>query len=178
MTTSATVLLDVDGCVADMSAFEAIKTQEGVDKQRRWVGFLRRSKDAAVIPAGFEVAWALHHLGCQLVFSTTRPHWLEADTRAWLQRHGFPPAGLLLRVKGPEGSRPAIEVKRRHFVETAGVVGEPAALFIDDEADIVGALTASGFPARVVWELVDLSVTDLTDAITTAAATPVTPPEV
>lgn len=165
----ATVLMDVDGCVADMSAFEHLLRAEGVDRRRRWIRFLHQGKNAAVIPAGFEVAWALHRLGCRIVFSTTRPPWQETDTRAWLERHEFPPAvGLLLRRDGADGHRPAVDIKRHHFVSTVGVAGEPAALFIDADADVVQSLTASGFPARLVWELCDLPAGELAAAITEA----------
>lgn len=159
-------VIDIDGCVADMSPFRHELEQLDVPRGERWRRFLINAKRAELIPAGFDLAWALHHLGYQVAWSTTRPFWLLADTKSWLRQHQLPsPTSLLLRDRGPESGRPAVQVKLRHCTHHTDAGGGALAVFVDDEPSIVTDLAAQGVPARLITDLTSLSTSALPAAL-------------
>lgn len=78
----------------------------------------------------------------EIVWLTGRPEWLRRTTADWLKRHGLPGAELHLR---PDGDfRPA-----RHYKLDVLHRLAPRSIraFVDDDAQVVDAAVAAGFPA-------------------------------
>jgi hypothetical protein len=138
------VMFDVDGGLADMSAFETIlRTQP-----RPWAQFFKHAPHAAVVENGRHLVQETAALGYTVLYSTTRPCWVGAVTRAWLIEHDFP-AGTLFTRTAREVTTQAKDVKLRHCRSVFGRLRRARlAAYVDDEAKIVSIMRAYGMPSR------------------------------
>ncbi|WP_037203476.1 hypothetical protein [Rhodococcus opacus] len=151
------VMFDIDGGLADLSAFTHLLTGDSDGSRRQaWQRFFDHVGKAAVIEPGRDLVEAVAGLGLVVVYSTTRPVSCAEQTRMWLGGNGFPPGrALLCRSRGDV--RPAVEVKAGH----CRAVGKWLSAFIDDEPDNVDALRSGGVRAHSFDELSGLRVREL-----------------
>lgn len=138
------VMFDVDGGLADMSAFEHFVA----DRPRRWAQFFNHAPQAAVVERGRHLVLITAALGYTVLYSTTRPAWAGPLTRGWLADHEFP-AGVLFTRTLRETTTQAGDVKLRHCRSVFGRLRCcRLAAFVDDEPKIVSILRAHGMPSR------------------------------
>ncbi|MCZ4590379.1 hypothetical protein [Rhodococcus opacus] len=157
------VMVDIDGGVADLSAFTHLLTAANSDGSRRqaWQRFFDNVGQAAVVEPGRDVVEAVAGLGFVVVYSTTRPVSYAERTRMWLGENGFPPGrALLCRSRGDH--RTAVEVKAGH----CRAVGRWLSAFVDDEPEIVDALRSRGVRAHSFDVLCGLRVRELRATLT------------
>ena len=148
------VMFDIDGGVADLSAFAHLLTDGTVGSRRQaWQRFFGTVGQVAVLEPGRE---AVAGLGFVVVYSTTRPVSYAKQTWVWLGENNFPPArALLCRARG--NHRASVEAKAGH----CRAVGRWLSAFVDDEPETVDALRSRGVRAQSfavlsglrVWEL-------------------------
>ncbi|MDT2006780.1 hypothetical protein FXW78_23380 [Rhodococcus opacus] len=157
------VMFDIDGGVADLSAFAHLLTVGDWAGSRRqaWQRFFEHVGQAAVVEPGRDVVEAVAGLGFVVVYSTTRPVSYAEQTRLWLGENGFPPGrALLCRSRGDV--RSAIEVKAGH----CRAVGSWLSAFVDDESETVDVLRSRGVRAHCFEMLVGLRVRELRATLT------------
>ncbi|WP_236580854.1 hypothetical protein [Rhodococcus sp. T7] len=161
------VMFDIDGGLADLSAFTHLLSGESEGGRRQaWQRFFDHVGRAAVIEPGRDLVEAAAGLGLVVVYSTTRPVSCAEQTRSWLGDNGFPSGrALLCRSRGDV--RPAVEVKVGH----CRAVGSWLSGFVDDEPDTVEALRSGGVRAHAFDELSGLRVGEL-KAVLAAAGGP------
>ena len=89
--TAPIVLVDVDGVLADLSAFTSeLDAGDDVRTLGHWRRFFAHIGEARLLDAGAELVHALHHVGVRVQYSTTRPAYTVHPTLAWLQDQGLP----------------------------------------------------------------------------------------
>jgi len=157
------VMVDIDGGVADLSAFTHLLTAANSDGGRRqgWQRFFDNVGQAAVVEAGRDVVEAVAGLGFVVVYSTTRPVSYAEQTRMWLGENRCPPGrALLCRARGDH--RTAVEVKAGH----CRAVGGWLSAFVDDEPETVDALRSRGVRAYSFEKLSGLRVRKLRATLT------------
>jgi hypothetical protein len=173
------VLVDLDGLLIDMSAF-GFELADAADRGR-WLRFFEHTGEAKPVLAGQELVAALHRLRWRYSISTTRPRVMRTNSGAvyrpapmirwWVKENLVgPPRWIYFRdaVGSPVG------IKTGHFYATAAPPmpkrrARPAALFIDDEHDVVDALCDHGLPAVHVDELAGMGDDDLKQLLTYSA---------
>ncbi|WP_236603745.1 hypothetical protein [Rhodococcus sp. WAY2] len=151
------VIFDLDGGLADLSAFAHLLTGgwEG-SRRQAWQRFFEHVGQAAVIEPNRDLVEAVAGLGFVPVYSTTRPISCAGQTRRWLGENGFPPGrALLCRARGDH--RAAVEVKTGH----CRAVGRWLSVFVDDESETVDALQSGGVRAHSFDVLSGMGVRDL-----------------
>jgi phosphoglycolate phosphatase-like HAD superfamily hydrolase len=137
-------VVDIDGVVADVRH----RLRHVRRTPRDWDAFFAAAVHDPPHPEGVAVVERLAD-DHEVVFLTGRPEWLRADTRAWLARHGLDGHRLLMRPE--RDRRPAAQVKLRLLRELAR--GRTVAVVVDDDADVVAALAAAGYPTlHATWE--------------------------
>ncbi|MFC9355220.1 hypothetical protein ACFTZB_01375 [Rhodococcus sp. NPDC057014] len=151
------VMFDIDGGLADLSAFTHLLTGDSDGSRRQaWQRFFDHVGQAAVVEPGRDLVEAAAGLGLVVVYSTTRPVSCAEQTRIWLGGNGFPPGRALL-CRSRNDVRPAVEVKAGH----CRAVGKWLSAFVDDEPDTVDALRSGGVRAHSFDELSGLRVREL-----------------
>ncbi|MFE7422182.1 hypothetical protein [Rhodococcus sp. NPDC057529] len=162
------VMFDIDGGLADLSAFTHLLTGDSEGSRRQaWQRFFDHVGQAAVIEPGRDLAEAVAGLGFVVVYSTTRPLSCADQTRMWLGGNGFPPGRALL-CRSRNDVRSAVEVKAGH----CRAVEKWLSAFVDDEPDTVDALRLGGVRTHWFDELSGLRVRELKTVLvagTTAA---------
>jgi phosphoglycolate phosphatase-like HAD superfamily hydrolase len=146
-------VLDIDGVLADVA--HRLPALRGPRKD--WAAFFAGAVDDPPLLEGLAVAdtLAAEH---ELVYCSGRPERLRAVTAAWLEAHGLPPGRLVLR---PDGDRRPARVLKAAAVRRLQREA-PVAVVVDDDAEVVAALTALGVPVlHATWATPD---TDLKDA--------------
>lgn len=138
------VVFDVDGGLADLSAFESILNTQ----PKPWAQFFKHAPQAAVVESGHRLVQMTATLGYTVLYSTTRPPWVGPATRAWLTEHDFPGGTLFTRTPR-EVTTQAKDVKLRHCRSVFGRLHRCRfAAFVDDEPKIVSILRTHGMPGR------------------------------
>jgi hypothetical protein len=146
------VIVDVDGVIADLSAWAPILVDPAIPPRQRWRSFFGHVEEAVRIETGAALVDELADLGYRIAYSTTRPAWLTFRTRSWITGNGLPDGYVYTR--GKSDSRPADEVKREHCALAEVWTKQPIAAFVDDEPGAVAALRAAGLPAYLPDDVV------------------------
>jgi phosphoglycolate phosphatase-like HAD superfamily hydrolase len=134
-------VFDIDGVVADVRH----RLHHLESKPKDWDAFFAGAADDPAIPAGIALA-AEYGRDHDLVWYTGRPQRLRRTTIAWLRHHGLRAA--VLHMRPARDFRPA----PRYKAELIAGLAQRAeiAVVVDDDAAVVEALTAAGYPARLV----------------------------
>ena len=146
-------VVDIDGVLADVRH----RLHHISDGRRDWGGFFgEMDSDVLLVPGRSAVEDAASE-GLEIVYLTGRPEAYRDVTRAWLARHGLPEGTLHMRPD--RDRRPArvfkVECLRR-LSRRARV-----AFMLDDDADVVEAVRAAGFPAlHAQWLGQDVALHD------------------
>lgn len=131
-------VFDLDGVLADVR--HRLPLVAG--RPRRWDDFFAAAPLDPVLPEGRLAVLAAVDAGRPVVYLTGRPERCRADTLDWLVRHGLPDGELIMR---PEGDRrPARMTKLAALRRLAGRM--QVGMVVDDDATVVEALRAAGFP--------------------------------
>ena len=131
-------VFDIDGVVADVR-----HRLHHLHSHRSWAGFFRDADDDPLLDEGARLALELagRH---EIIWLTGRPEWLREVTEGWLRRHELPGTELHMR---PDGDyRPAHSFKLTVLHRLAP---REVAAFVDDDAEVIAAATAAGFPAAL-----------------------------
>ncbi|HEY8527707.1 MAG TPA: hypothetical protein VIL48_22265 [Acidimicrobiales bacterium] len=148
-TTSSTdgrplAIVDIDGVVADVRH----RLHHIERRPKDWDAFFAAAGDDPPHREGLELVAALVR-DHEVVFLTGRPRRIEPATRRWLDEHGLGGHRLVMR---PDGEwLPAARLKVRLLRELAQ--GRAVAVVVDDDPDVLAAMTAAGYPVRLAdWE--------------------------
>lgn len=157
-------MIDIDGVLADMSAYDSALTARDIDPAQRWRDFFAHVADAAVLAGGHDLAWAVHGLGYTIVYSTTRPSYALPATKQWLTDRDFPESRAVLGRPASEytqHTRQAWQIKLGHA--RAVINRHPAWLrgFVDDDSDAVNRLSSNGVRAHEAGALAQLGIASL-----------------
>lgn len=173
------VLIDIDGVLADLNAYQSIlaaderSADERAAADQRWEEFFAHIPDATVIDTGYDLAWAIDSLGYTIVYSTTRPPYARDATRLWLTTHHFPAGkAVLTRPHTPARlhPQPAWQIKRSHARAVTKQHRAWLRVFIDDDQAMLAKLTDAGIPAVGAHTLAGLTTTELRTALEAATA--------
>jgi hypothetical protein len=131
--------IDIDGVVADPT--HRLHHLEG--RPKNWRAFFAESDDDPALPQGVAAVADLAASGLAIVYVSGRPNRLRRPTAAWLRRNGLP--------EGPLHLRPARDFRRASVLKPQ-IYSDLARRFVirtilDDDAAVVAALRAAGFPA-------------------------------
>lgn len=141
--TATFAVFDIDGVLADVRH----RLHHLRRRPKNWHGFFSAAVDDTLLDEGARRAHeaaALH----AIVYLSGRPERMRLLTESWLVRHGLPDGGLVLRPN--RDHRPARLLKP----ELLGLVAEQGsvALVVDDDTDVVTALTTLGYPVvHATW---------------------------
>ncbi|MEO6502276.1 MAG: hypothetical protein ABIQ09_10250 [Jatrophihabitantaceae bacterium] len=132
-------VFDIDGVVADVRHRLHLLERRPKD----WPGFFAAAADDPGLAEGIDRALAAvaEH---EIVWLTGRPNSLRAVTRGWLADRGLPVTELIMR--GNRDFRPAPVLKLAEL-STLRDSGRQVKLFVDDDAKVIAAAEAAGFPA-------------------------------
>ncbi len=136
----ATVVVDIDGVVADTSARQHLL--DGPGGCRDWDAFFAAAGDdrpLVAVPALLDVLDA----SLRVVLVSGRPDWLVDTTTEWLAAHHV--RWDLLVVRRPGDRMPAARFKTR-VVRSLAAAGYSVLLAIDDDAAVVDAYRKAGIP--------------------------------
>ena len=144
------VIIDIDGVLADLSAYESLLAVDERPAEQRWEEFFAHIPDAAVIDTGYDLAWAIDGLGYTIVYSTTRPRYTRDSSRLWLTTKDFPTGkAMFTRPKTPAGlhPQPAWQTKLSHARAVTHQHRAWLRAFIDDDPAARAKLTGAQIPA-------------------------------
>lgn len=142
-------LVDIDGVVADVRHRVHFVEQ----KPKDWKRFFAGAVDDPPHPEGLAVVERLLE-DHEVVFLTGRPETLREDTEQWLAKFGI--GGSRLRMRSANDRRPAAQFKLQEAqrLSATRIIG----IVIDDDADVIEAMKAQGFPTlQADWEQRDSS---------------------
>jgi phosphoglycolate phosphatase-like HAD superfamily hydrolase len=134
------VVIDIDGVLADVRH----RLHHVAGRPKDWDAFFAAASADPLLEPGARLARdvASSHT---VVYLTGRPERLRSDTEAWLRRHELPPGTVVMR---PEGDRrPATLVKLAALRKLRR--RSTVALVVDDDAGVLDAARAAGFPVRL-----------------------------
>lgn len=137
-------VIDLDGVLADVR--HRLHFLES--KPKDWNGFFAGIPDDPVLPEGRAVVDRLAR-DHELIYLTGRPSSTRGETEAWLSRHGFPRARLVMR--SARDRRPARQTKPALLRDLTGD-GRRVAVVVDDDPEVCEALETAGWPVlRADW---------------------------
>lgn len=133
-------VIDIDGVVADVTH----RLHHLSSRPKDWGSFFGA---AATDPPLVEGVRRVRELlvDHEVVYLTGRPEWLRKVTERWLAAHQI--SGAALHMRGRGDRRAARETKSELLRELAH--GRTVAIVIDDDPDVVSALTAEGWPVEL-----------------------------
>jgi hypothetical protein len=133
-------VFDIDGVLADVRH----RLHHVTSRPKDWEAFFGAAPQDPALPDGIAAVHDAARSGHVVVYLTGRPERCRGETLAWLADQGLPPGEVLMRDEGDR--RPARLTKvgalrrlaRRYEV----------ASFVDDDAVVVEAVRAAGFPVQ------------------------------
>ncbi len=133
-------MFDIDGVVADVRH----RLHFLDSRPKDWPGFFAAAGDDPPLAEG--VALAREALGSyDLAWLTGRPERLRRVTERWLADLDLPAEPLVMRRN--RDFRPARLAKREELGRLAA--GRGIAMVVDDDPEVIEALAADGYPARL-----------------------------
>lgn len=142
------VVFDLDGVLADTRH----RLHLVAGRPKDWDGFFAAAPDDPPLAAGLAAVHEALEAGYQVAYLTGRPARCRTDTEQWLGDHGLPQGPIHMRRDGDR--RPArltkLELLRR-LSATHRIVE-----LVDDDAAVVQAVEAAGFPTRHATWMDDL----------------------
>jgi phosphoglycolate phosphatase-like HAD superfamily hydrolase len=133
-------VFDIDGVVADVRhRLHFIRT-----RPKDWDAFFAAAGEDVPLPEGVDLAREAMD-SYDLAWLTGRPERLRAVTSRWLTALELPAKPLVMRRN--RDFRPARLAKLDELRTLAD--GRTVALVVDDDPEVVAALAAAGFPAKL-----------------------------
>jgi hypothetical protein len=132
-------VFDIDGVVADVRHRLHLLEKRPKD----WPAFFAAAAADPGLSAGIDrvLAAAADH---DIVWLTGRPSSLRAVTRRWLADHGLPVTELIMRSHRDFRPAPVLKVAELEKLRYREV-----SLFVDDDAKVIAAAQAAGFPTEL-----------------------------
>jgi hypothetical protein len=129
-------VFDIDGVVADVRHRLHLLEKRPKD----WPAFFAAAAGDPGLSEGIDrvLAAAADH---EIVWLTGRPSSLRTVTRRWLAEHGLPVAELFMRSHRDFRPAPVLKVAELERLRPREV-----RLFFDDDAKVISAAEAAGFP--------------------------------
>jgi phosphoglycolate phosphatase-like HAD superfamily hydrolase len=131
-------VFDVDGVLADVRH----RLHHVASRPKDWEAFFGAAPLDPPLAEGIAAVAAATRAGHAIAYLTGRPERCRAATLRWLADQGLPPGALHMRADTDR--RPARITKvaaLRRLARDASIVA-----FVDDDAAVVGAVRAAGFP--------------------------------
>ncbi|MDQ1724482.1 MAG: hypothetical protein QOG52_1510 [Frankiaceae bacterium] len=136
-------VFDIDGVLADVRhRLHHVET-----KPKNWDLFFEAAVHDEPLPEGIALArdMSLDH---EIVYLTGRPERTRTDTTQWLADHELPTGKLLMRREGDRRPARLVKVAVARQLAAKGRL----AIVVDDDPDVVAALTEAGLPVRhALW---------------------------
>jgi hypothetical protein len=128
-------VFDIDGVVAD------VRHRLHHLHRGHWHRFFAEADADPVLGEGTALVADLagQH---EIVWLTGRPEWLRGTTEDWLRRHRLAGAEMHMRSDGDYRPARVYKLETLNRLRARGI-----AAFIDDDAEVVDAALAAGFPA-------------------------------
>lgn len=123
-----TVIVDVDGTVADMG--------KGLDGRRSPYDWHRVDEDTPIRPV-IELVGVLRKAGYAIVFMSGRKETCRDKTTTWLRAHGVADEGEPLFMRADNDNRPDHIVKAEMFDRDFPHATHQVAFVVDDRRDVV-----------------------------------------
>ncbi len=138
------VVFDLDGVLADVRH----RLHHVRGRRRNWDAFFAAAPRDPVLAEGAAAARTAQAGGHGVVYLTGRPERCRDDTLAWLAEHGLPPGDLFMR---PEHDRRPARFTKVAMLRRLARTHTVAAV-IDDDAAVIEAVAAAGFPVlHATW---------------------------
>lgn len=140
----AVAVVDIDGVVADVRH----RLRHVQSRPKDWEAFFAQAPQDAPLAEGRSALEAAVAEGLGIVYLTGRPERCRASTEYWLAEHGFPAGPIHMRED--RDRRPARQFK----VDVLRLLSRDHAVarVIDDDAAVIAAVSAAGFPTvHATW---------------------------
>lgn len=137
------VVFDIDGVLADV----AHRLHHIARRPKDWPAFFAAAHADPPLARGVDLALELAETH-PVLYLTGRPESLREVTQTWLDTHGLPAGGLVMRRRGDY--RPARVMKLERLRALAGT--HPVHTVVDDDPAVVTVLAEAGFPVlHATW---------------------------
>jgi phosphoglycolate phosphatase-like HAD superfamily hydrolase len=133
-------VFDLDGTLADCQ--HRVPLIDGSNEGYR--AFFSAVKDDAPIPHVIDVMLSLIGAGHHVEIWSGRSDECEAETQAWLQRHGIDPSHLTFMRQA--GDKRPDDVVKRQMLRRAAMLGRRPDVIFDDRSRVVEMWRAEGVP--------------------------------
>ncbi len=142
-------LVDIDGVVADVRH----RVHFVERRPKNWDRFFAEAVHDPPHAEGIAVVNRLLE-DHDVVYLTGRPEHLRAATDEWLAAHGI--GGHRLIMRGADDRRPSARFKVQAAANLAR--RRRVGIVIDDDASVIDAMKAAGYPTRLAdWEIRDVT---------------------
>jgi phosphoglycolate phosphatase-like HAD superfamily hydrolase len=150
-------VFDIDGVLADVRH----RLRHVRSRPKDWDAFFGAAEQDPLLPEGAGAAATALRAGNSVGYLTGRPERCRAATLRWLTQHGLPEGALVMRPDADR--RPARlwkiaalrDLARRHRITA----------FVDDDAAVVSAARAAGFPVLHAQWMAEGDVADATEVL-------------
>lgn len=137
-------MFDLDGVLADVRH----RLHHVARRPKHWEAFFDAAVDDPPLPQGLAAVAEAARTGHVIVYLTGRPERCRRDTLTWLAAMGLPEGELFMRDDSDR--RPARFVKVARLRRLASRMA--IAMLVDDDAAVVEAVRAAGFPVvHATW---------------------------
>jgi hypothetical protein len=143
MTERPLLIVDIDGVIADVTH----RQHHLAGPRRDWDAFFGAAGHDPVLEAGADAVRQADADGNRIVYLTGRPERLRRVTESWLAQHELPVALDCLIMRPHRDWRPAPDFKLQVVLDLAQ--SHTVVNLWDDDAAVVDAVQAAGFPATV-----------------------------
>lgn len=177
------LLIDLDGCLCDMSPFAGELT---ADDREKWFRFFGHTPDAEPVAAGVALVGALHRIGWQWSLSTTRHRVLTVRTSTGKQvTRQAPTLRQWCKANLPgqprhfyfrPGPGTPVAIKHGHMLSTAVEPPapnrkiRPAVMLVDDEESVVDQLADLGVNAMHIEDFTGMTDDEIAELLNYSAA--------
>lgn len=134
-----TIICDLDGTLADVEhRVHHIRGGNGED----WEAFFRACGDDLPIRNTIHLVQRLHEVGFRVLIVTGRSDLVRSETEEWLERHGVPYDGLVMRRQ--DDHRSDTDVKAE-MIDELGLAPEDVLMVLEDRTMVVDMWRELGF---------------------------------
>lgn len=149
-------VFDIDGVLADVRH----RLHHVATRPKDWGAFFGAAPHDPPLAEGLSAVATAARAGHVVIYVTGRPERCRAATLAWLAAHGLPEGELLMRSDTDRRPARITKVAALRLLSRRYRIGA----FVDDDAAVVAAVRAAGFPALHA-EWMDATPSDARDVL-------------